>query len=127
MATPTMLAERATQKEPKRGQRVNSFKVTQFVWLFLGLLETLIGLRIWFKLIVADPISPITQFVYRFTSPFVNPFTGSRGTPVVSGLALESSSIIAMLVYALLAWELERIIWVAFYRPRESVEGVTKQ
>ncbi len=127
MASPTMLAERATQKEPKRGQRVNSFKVTQFVWLFLGLLETLIGLRIWFKLIVADPKSLIIQFVYRFTSPFVNPLAGLRGTPAVNGLGVESWSIIAMFVYALLAWELERIIWVAFYRPRENVEGVTKQ
>jgi hypothetical protein len=31
-----------------------------------------------------------------------------------------------MLVYALVAWAVERLIWVIFYRPRGAVEGVTK-
>jgi hypothetical protein len=34
--------------------------------------------------------------------------------------------VIAMVVYALIGWALERIIWVIFYRPRGPVEGVTQ-
>jgi hypothetical protein len=41
-------------------------------------------------------------------------------------MALEISSIIAMLVYALLAWGIARIVWVSFYRPRGAVVGVTQ-
>ena len=34
---------------------------------------------------------------------------------------------IAMVVYALIAWALERLIWVIFYRPRGGpVVGVTQ-
>ena len=127
MATPMMLVEKADQKELERGHLVASFKITQFVWLFLAFLETLIGLRIWLKLIGTNPTNQITSFVYRFTNLFVTPFAGLAETPAATGLLSEVSSIIAIFVYALLAWQLERIIWVAFYRPRESVEGATKK
>lgn len=57
---------------------------------------------------------------------FLFPFVGLVGTPSSGGMVLEFSSIIAMLVYALLAWGLERIIWVSFYRPRGALVGVTQ-
>ena len=44
----------------------------------------------------------------------------------MGGMVLEISSVIAMVVYALIAWALERIIWVIFYRPRGPVVGVTQ-
>jgi hypothetical protein len=36
-------------------------------------------------------------------------------------MVLEISSIIAMIVYLLIAWALERIVYVLFYRPRGPV------
>jgi hypothetical protein len=39
---------------------------------------------------------------------------------------LEISSVIAMLVYALIAWALAKIVQVIFYRPRAPVVGVTQ-
>jgi len=36
-------------------------------------------------------------------------------------MVLEISTIIAMLVYLLIAWGLERIVYVLFYRPRGPV------
>jgi hypothetical protein len=36
-------------------------------------------------------------------------------------MVLEVSSIIAMIVYLLIAWALERIVYVLFYRPRGPV------
>jgi len=35
-------------------------------------------------------------------------------------MTLEVTSIIAMLVYALLSWIIVRLIWVVFYRPPTS-------
>ena len=115
-----------TQKEPERERRIFTFKATQIVWLLFGILEVLIALRIGLKLIGANSASPIAVFIYGFTSLFLFPFTGLMETPAAGGMVLEISSVIAMVVYALIAWALERIIWVIFYRPRGPVVGVTQ-
>lgn len=115
-----------TQKEPERERRIFTFKATQLVWLLFGILEALIALRIGLKLIGANPASPIAVFIYGFTSLFLFPFTGLTGTPAAGIMVLEISSVIAMVVYALIAWALERIVWLIFYRPRGPVVGVTQ-
>ena len=85
-----------------------------------------IALRIGLKLIGANPASPFAVFLYGFTGFFLLPFAGLTATPAAGGMVLEISSVIAMVVYALLAWGLERLIWVIFYRPRAPVVGVTQ-
>jgi hypothetical protein len=117
---------RTTQKEPERERRIFTFKATQLIWLFFGILEALIALRIGLKLIGANPASPIAVSIYGFTSLFLFPFAGLTGTPAAGAMVLEISSMIAMVVYALIAWALERIVWVIFYRPRGPVVGVTQ-
>ena len=110
-----------TQKEPERERRIFTFKATQLVWLFLGILEALLGLRFILKLIAANPDSPIAAFIYNVTSIFLAPFAGLTGTPALGGMVLEISTLIAMVVYGLIGWALERLIWVIFYRPRGGV------
>jgi hypothetical protein len=117
---------RTTQREPERERRIFTLKATQLVWLLFGVLEAMIALRIGLKLIGANAASPIAVFIYGFTDLFLWPFTGLTGTPAVGGMVLEVTSVIAMLVYALIAWALERIIWVIFYRPRGPVVAVTE-
>lgn len=117
---------RTSQRESNQEQRIFSFKATQWIWLGLGIIEALIGLRVVLKLIAANPESPFAAFIYNVSAIFLYPFAGLVGTPAAGGMVLELSSIIAMLVYALLAWGLERIVWVIFYRPRGSVVGVTQ-
>ena len=107
-----------TQKEPGEERRIFTFKATQIVWLVFGILEGMIALRFLLKLIGANPDSPFSGFVYGFTDLFLIPFSGLVGTPTAGKIILEISSLIAMAVYALLAWGLERLIWVIFYRPR---------
>jgi len=117
---------RTTQKEPERERRIFTFKATQLVWLLFGVLEAMIALRIGLKLIGANAASPIAIFIYGFTDLFLWPFAGLTATPAVGGMVLEITSVIAMLVYALIAWALERVIWVIFYRPRGPVVAVTE-
>jgi len=117
---------RTTQREPDQERRTFTFKATQLVWLLLGILEALIALRIGLKLIGANPASPISAFIYGFTDLFLFPFAGLTGTPAAGNMVLEISSFIAMLVYALIGWAVERIIWVIFYRPRGPVVAVTQ-
>ena len=117
---------RSVQDEPERGLRIFTFKATQLVWLFFGILETLIALRILLKLIAANPASPIAALIYGFTDLFLFPFAGLTTTPAVGGMVLELSSFFAMLIYALIAWAIERTIWVIFYRPRGPIVEVTR-
>ncbi|MDO8568290.1 MAG: YggT family protein [Dehalococcoidales bacterium] len=125
MPTNTESEVQTTQKEPERERRIFTFKATQVVWLLFGILEALLALRFGLKLIGANPASPIAVFIYGFTSLFLFPFAGLTGTPAAGGMVLEISTVIAMVVYALIGWALERIIWVIFYRPRGPVTQTT--
>ncbi|MCL4265598.1 MAG: YggT family protein [Anaerolineae bacterium] len=89
-------------------------KVDRIIWLIAIILETLIGFRVFLKLIAANPESGFASFVYTITAPFLAPFAGLTSTPSASGAVLEISSIIAMVVYALLFWlaaYLIHLIW----------------
>ena len=112
---------RTTSHEQGREQRVATFKATQVVWLLLGLLEALIALRVVFKLIGVNAANAFATFLYGVTNIFVAPFATLTGAPAAGGMVLEISSIIAMIIYALIAWAFAKIIWVAFYRPRGPV------
>ncbi|MCX6034058.1 MAG: YggT family protein [Chloroflexi bacterium] len=125
MQTNTESEVQTTQKEPERERRIFTFKATQLVWLFLGILEALLALRFGLKLIGANPDSPIAVLIYGFTSLFLFPFTGLTATPTAGGMVLEIPTVIAMVVYALIGWALERLIWVIFYRPRGPVTQTT--
>jgi hypothetical protein len=117
---------RTTQNEPEREQRILTFKATQLIWLLFGILETLIALRIGLKLIGANPESPIVALIYGFTYLFLFPFEGMTATPAAGAMVLELSSIFAMVIYGLIAWAVERTVWVIFYRPRGPVVAVTE-
>jgi len=117
---------RTSQSEPDREQRIFTFKATQLIWLLLGVLEVMIALRILLKLIAANPESPVVALIYGFTALFLFPFEGMTATPSAGGMVLELSSLFAMAIYALIAWAVERTVWVLFYRPRGPMVGVTE-
>ena len=117
---------RTTQSEPEREQRIFTFKATQLIWLLFGILEALIALRIGLMLIGANPNSPIVALIYGFTYLFLFPFEGLIGSPAAGNMVLELSSMFAMLIYGLIAWATERVVWLVFYRPRGPVVAVTE-
>ncbi len=118
--------ERSVVREPDRQGRVITFKATQVVWLLFGILEALIAIRFFLKLIGANPASPIVSLIYAFTTLFLWPFEGITATPTYGNFVLETPSLIALMIYALVAWAIERIIWVIFYKPRGPVEEITE-
>jgi len=95
-----------------------TFKATSVIWLLLGLLEGALGLRFLFMLIGVDPNNTFAKFLYGVTGLFVAPFASLVGAPALGRSTFEVSTLIAMAVYALAAWALERIVYVIFYRPR---------
>lgn len=112
---------RTTEHESGREQRVATFKATQMIWLLLGLLEAVIALRVVFKLIGVNAANSFATLLYNVTDLFVAPFASLTGAPAAGGMVLEISSVIAMIVYFLIAWGIERVVYVLFYRPRGPV------
>ena len=126
MTSDRMTQVTSSQREPERERRILTFKATQLIWLLLGLLEALIALRIGLKLIGANPDSPIVALIYGFTGLFLFPFTGLINSPTAGNMVLELSSMFAMLIYGLIGWAVERVVWLIFYRPPAPAVGTTQ-
>jgi len=112
---------RTSQQEAGREGRIATFKATQLIWLLLGILEVLLALRFVFKLIGVNAANAFASFLYGLTGVFVAPFASLTGAPAAGGMVFEFSTLIAMIVYALIAWGIERLVYVIFYRPRGPV------
>ena len=112
---------RTTAHEQGSEGRATTFKVTQLIWLLVGLLEGVLGLRFIFKLIGVNAENTFASLLYKVTDFFVAPFASLTGAPAANGMVLEVSTLIAMVVYALVAWGLAKIVYVLFYRPRGPV------
>ncbi len=89
-------------------------KLYQLIWLIAIIVEVLIGFRVFLKLIGANPESGFASFIYGITAPILAPFAGLTSTPSANGAVFEISSIIAMVVYAILFWlatYVIRVLW----------------
>jgi uncharacterized membrane protein len=96
--------------------RESVYKVVQFVWLLFGALEGLIAIRMVLKLIGAIPGSWFAAMVYQLSDLFLWPFQNLTVNPSFENFVFEITSVIALLVYALIGWAFVRLIWVIFYR-----------
>jgi hypothetical protein len=112
---------RTTQHEEGQEQRAATFKTTQIIWLFLGILEAVLALRVIFKLIGINAANSFATLLYNVTALFVAPFASLAGAPSAGGMVLEISSILAMIIYLLIGWGLVQIVKVLFYRSRGPV------
>jgi hypothetical protein len=95
--------------------RETVYKITQLIWLLFGGLEALIGMRVILMLIGANPASWFTAFIYQLTQLFLWPFQNIVANPSIQNITLEVTSLIAMLVYAIVGWIFVRLIWVVFH------------
>lgn len=104
-------------------RRQSLAKVTQVIWLVTSILEVLIGVRVLLKLLGANPQAPFAQFIYSITAVFLAPFNALFTSPAAGASVLEISSLVAMLVYALIAWGVVRVMWVTLESPPREGGG----
>jgi hypothetical protein len=76
------------------------------------------------KLIAANPGNGFVRVVYDITDFFVAPFVGITANPTSGSIELDVAAIIAMIVYALAAWAIVRLLWVLF--ARSSARSVSR-
>ena len=85
------------------------FKGTQIVWYLLSLLEVLLAFRFLLKLTGANPEAGFTSFIYAVTWPFATPFLAVFPTTTVQGSILEWTTLLAMLVYWIVAFAIVKL------------------
>jgi uncharacterized protein YggT (Ycf19 family) len=85
-------------------------KIYQLLWFALGLLESLLVLRMVLKFINANPASGFVSFIYRLTDPFALPFSGIVGTTNFQNSPIEWSTLIAMVVYYVVAYVIIKLL-----------------
>jgi hypothetical protein len=94
--------------------------LTRLVWYVFGLIEVLIAVRFVLKLLDANAQTPFVQLVYGFAAIFMAPFDAIFATQHFSGSRIEWSGLVAIAVYALMAWGIVSLIRVL--SPRRSAE-----
>jgi uncharacterized protein YggT (Ycf19 family) len=104
------------------------FRTYQVVWYILGVIEVLLTFRVILKLLGASTRSGFTSFIYALSNPFAQPFAGILKTSSASVMVLEWSTLIAMAVYAVVAYGLVSFLQlVKPMNPSEVVETVDNQ
>jgi uncharacterized protein YggT (Ycf19 family) len=88
-------------------------------WLF-GLIEAIIALRFILALLGANPNAGFTRIIYALSAAPMAPFLAVFPTQQVQGAVFEWSALLAIVVYALIAWGIESLIRAA--SPRAGVD-----
>lgn len=87
------------------------YRGTQVVWYILGVLEVILAFRFILKLTAANATAGFTKFIYGLSAPFAGPFLNVfKSSSVVEGSRLEWTTLLAMLVYALIAWGIIKLL-----------------
>ena len=101
-----------------------NLKVTKVVYYILGIFEILFSFRLIFKILGANPDSGFVSFIYAVSGIFMAPFTGIFRSAVTQGIetksVLEATTIIAMIVYAIVAYGIVRLIGIYKTPPKNE-------
>jgi uncharacterized protein YggT (Ycf19 family) len=98
------------------------FRAYQIIWYILGVIEVLLIFRIILKMLGANALSPFVNLVYTLSDPLALPFRGIFQTAVVEGSVFEWSTIIAGVVYAIVAFGLVQLFQLVKPTTPQEVE-----
>ena len=100
--------------EPSAAERRAAIesRVNQIVWFIAGLIMAIIAIRFVLFLLGANRGSGFFQLIYSLSQPFVLPFLGLFAEPTYRGSVFESASIVAVIVYALIAYAIARLVTI---------------
>lgn len=79
------------------------YRGTQIVWYILGVIEVLLAFRFVLKLLAANAGAGFSSFIYGVTYIFASPFLNVFRISKVAGSIFEWTTLLAMLVYWMLA------------------------
>lgn len=103
-----------TKNSSVKSTATSSQTVEYLVYFLFGLLEVLLAFRLVLKLTGASLASAFVGLIYGLTGIFILPFEGifrrgyTQGVETTS--VLEPSTLVALIVYAVLAWGIVKLI-----------------
>ncbi len=106
-----------TLVEDVKVEASNSQTAEYVVYYIFGALEILLAFRLVLKLAGASTLSGFVRFIYSITGIFTVPFQGIFHPAVTQGIettaVLEPSTLVAIVVYAILAWGIVQLIRIS--------------
>lgn len=93
-----------TRQSETTSTKAESHTAKTIVGAIFGVIEIILGFRLVFKLLGANPDNGIVKAIYNVTQFFVGIFEGIFGKVTVTGAVFEPATLIAMVVVALAAW-----------------------
>ena len=85
-------------------------RATQIIYFIFGAIEALLAVRFTLLLLGANEASGFVRLIYGLSRPFVLPFQGIFGEPALGASVLEWASLVGIIVYALVAYGLARLV-----------------
>lgn len=125
--TGTQVDDQVDVYEDKNLRRASlRYWVTGLLYFLLGVLEVILGLRFIFRLLGANRGNDFVLALYDFSHVFVGPFNGIFNDQTIGSKSVfELSTLIAMLIYALIGWGLIALARVLFAPTYGSAQRVT--
>lgn len=111
-------------KSPVITKATGSQTYEYLIYYFLGALEILLAFRLVLKLAGANPNSGFVSLIYFLSGIFIMPFQGIFRSVTAPGAVttsvFEASTLVALLVYALIAWGIVKLIRISSGQQQES-------
>jgi len=80
---------------------------------FVGIAELILGLRVLFLLLSANPNSGFVNWIYKTSDSLISPFRGIFNAQTIGrGHILDVSALLAMIIYALFGYVLVSLVHV---------------
>lgn len=109
-----MAVRRVTTTETVDDRTASYSAFDQLIYLIFGVIETLLLIRFLFRATGANPGAGVVDFIYGITDMLMAPFKFIFPSANVAGAVFEWSVLVAMAMYALLAWIIMRLIRIAY-------------
>lgn len=104
--------------------------ISRIVYFVFGVIVSLLAIRFVFSLFAANTAAPFVRFIYSVTDFFMVPFNAIFATQQVNAATFEWSVLIAIVIYALIAWAIVALIRAVSPRSHagtvETVEHVDR-
>lgn len=78
------------------------------IWYIAGFIMTFLALRVVLLLLAANQGNFFVDFIYAVGGFFAAPFSGIFGSPTFGESFFDTASLVAIVVYALVAWGLAK-------------------
>ncbi len=97
--------------------------IQHIVYYIAGAIDVLLLFRLVFRMTGANPSSGFVAFIYSFSDFFIYPFRAIFGNATAPGAettaVFEPATLIAIAVFAILAWGIAKLIAIIAGRPHD--------